>query len=289
MDATRSRSVLIGDSSTSGGSGSPFTRAIRGAGFPATSGSGTTERFTASLLALRLVLIVPPRPCAASQRARSVLPMPNLASGPRVRSRLGDRSLAAACDGRRLTLRGRPMRDDCARGFAAVVEVIAPQQLCSHDRALLCRRKGDMAFRIGGELARPSCLLDAPIIIEPDAARQISGAVAREPAQGGIRADIEIERRLPAPIVDGTVRGLERRFRDRRKRAHREMRRVREREKDRENFQHQSSSTPASSEAGVTKRSRRPSCSFTTSHRSTGKSRTARPEVGNFAFIRAKA
>ena len=70
-------------------------------------------------------------------------------------------------------LRRCPTRDDGQSGAAVKIEVITAQEHGRRDRAVDCRGEGDMPFRVRRDLAGPARPLDAPIVVQHDAARKL--------------------------------------------------------------------------------------------------------------------
>ena len=128
------------------------------------------------------------------------------------------------------TLRRRPALDDGARGAPPIVDIVSAQQQRGDGGALLRRSEGDMAVCVGGDLAVPARALDAPVIVELDAAGRLARFGAERPADRGDRRHLQRQGAFEAPIVHGArlrlIGGAWRRREHRRRRDDRRRRLV---------------------------------------------------------------
>ena len=126
------------------------------------------------------------------------------------------------------TLRRRPALDDGARRAPSIVDVVSAQQQRGDGGALLRRCEGDMAVGVGGDLAVPARALDAPVIVELDAAGRFARFGAERPADRGEGRHLQRQRAFEAPIVHGArlrlIGGIRRRSERRQGRNHRRRR-----------------------------------------------------------------
>ena len=102
-------------------------------------------------------------------------------------------------------LRRRPAPDDIERGFAAEVEIVAAQQRHRRIGALVGAGEADMAFVVMPDLAVPARPLDAPIVVELDAAgddRPLDIEQHRHRRDG---PRLQVVQRLGAPIADRAI------------------------------------------------------------------------------------
>ena len=102
-------------------------------------------------------------------------------------------------------LRRRPAPDDIERGFAAEVEIVAAQQRHRRVGALVGAGEADMAFVVMPDLAVPARPLDAPIVVELDAAgddRPLDIEQHRHRRNG---PRLQVMQRLGAPIADRAI------------------------------------------------------------------------------------
>ena len=95
----------------------------------------------------------------------------------------------------------RPAPHDVERRFAVELEIIAAQEPDRRVGAVLGAGEARMAFLVGADLAVPARALDAPVIVELDAARDDRPLGPERHRQHGQRRRREIPHRLAAPVA----------------------------------------------------------------------------------------